>query len=128
MANEFPTINLAFTGRRQRYAYIACNPADRTIGLQQQLARIDFESGAVTRYDFGPNGYPGEPLFIPTGDAEDDGVIVTLVFDTESNKTSIVGLDARDLAARPLFTAKLRHHVPFSLHGCFVADSPAAPR
>ncbi len=127
-ANEFPTINPAFTGRRQRYAYIACNPADRSIGLQQQLARIDFESGAVVRHDFGPNGYPGEPLFIPTGDAEDDGIIVTLVFDSVSKKTSIVGLDARDLAARPLFTAKLRHHVPFSLHGCFVADSPAAPR
>jgi all-trans-8'-apo-beta-carotenal 15,15'-oxygenase len=127
-SNEFPTINSAFAGRRQRYAYIACNPADRAIGLQQQLARIDFESGAVARHDFGPDGYPGEPLFIATGDAEDDGVIVTLVFDAASGKTSIVGLDARDLAASPLFTARLRHHVPFSLHGCFVAENAQTPR
>lgn len=126
-ANEFPTINLAYTGRRQRYAYIACNPADRAIGLQQQLARIDFESGAIARHDFGPNGYPGEPLFVATGEAEDDGVIVTLVFDAASGKTSIVGLDARNLAARPLFTAKLRHHVPFSLHGCFAAANGKTP-
>ena len=38
-ANEFPCINPAWSGKRQRYAYIACNPADRKTGLQQQLAQ-----------------------------------------------------------------------------------------
>ena len=65
-ANEFPCINPAYSGRRQRYAYIACNPADRAAGLQQQLAKVDLESGTVARHDFGPGGYPGEPLFIAT--------------------------------------------------------------
>ena len=119
--NEFPCINPAYSGRRQRYAYIACNPADRAAGLQQQLAKVDLETGAVARHDFRPGGYPGEPLFIATraGGAEDDGVVVTLVFDARRQVTDIVGLDARDLAARPLFVAPLRHHVPFSLHGTF---------
>ena len=119
--NEFPCINPAYSGRRQRYAYIACNPADRATGLQQQLARVDLETGAVARHDFRPGGYPGEPLFIATraGGAEDDGVVVTLVFDARRQVTDIVGLDARDLAARPLFVAPLKHHVPFSLHGTF---------
>ncbi len=94
-ANEFPCINPAYVGKRQRYAYIACNPADRKIGLQQQLAKIDFETGAVTRHDFGPGGYPGEPLFIATDPrgAEDDGVVVTLVFDAGRRRTEIVGLE-----------------------------------
>ena len=123
--NEFPCINPAYSGKRQRYAYIACNPADRAAGLQQQLARIDLETGAVVRHDFRPGGYPSEPLFIATGagGAEDDGVVVTLVFDARRQVTDIVGLDARDLAARPLFVAPLKHHVPFSLHGTF---APAA--
>lgn len=123
-ANEFPRINPAWTGRRQRYAYIASNPADSVRGLQRQLARIDFDSGAVTRHDFGPDGYPGEPMFIPTraGAAEDEGVVVTLVFDAATQHTSVVGLDARDLAARPLFVGRLQHHVPFSLHGFFAAQ------
>ena len=87
-ANEFPCINPAYSGRRQRYAYIACNPADRAAGLQQQLAKVDLESGAVARHDFGPGGYPGEPLFIATraGGAEDDGVVVTLVFDARRQR------------------------------------------
>jgi all-trans-8'-apo-beta-carotenal 15,15'-oxygenase len=121
-ANEFPRINPAWSGKRQRYAYIACNPSDRASGLQQQLARVDLETGAVARHDFGPDGYPGEPVFIATdrdGGAEDDGVVVTLVFDAVRQGTDIVGLDARDLGARPLFAARLKHRVPFSLHGTF---------
>jgi all-trans-8'-apo-beta-carotenal 15,15'-oxygenase len=124
-ANEFPCINPAYSGKRQRYAYIACSPADRARGLQQQLAKVDLETGAVARHDFRPGGYPGEPLFIATrpGGAEDDGVVVTMVFDARRQVTDIVGLDARDLAARPLFVAPLKHHVPFPLHGTF---APAA--
>ncbi|HEY4892860.1 MAG TPA: carotenoid oxygenase family protein [Reyranella sp.] len=124
-ANEFPRINPAYSGQRQRYAYIACNPSDRKIGLQQQLARVDLQTGAVARHDFGPGGYPGEPVFIATrqGGPEDDGVVVSLVYDAAHGRTDIVGLDARDLAARPLFVAPLKHHVPFSLHGTFAPAS-----
>ena len=46
-------------------------------------------------------------------------MVVTLVFDAERKRTDVVGLDARDLAARPLFAARLKHHVPFMLHGTF---------
>jgi all-trans-8'-apo-beta-carotenal 15,15'-oxygenase len=120
-ANEFPTINPSYVGKRQRFAYIACNPADRTQGLQQLLARVDLESGTAVTHDFGPHGYPGEPLFIATGrdGAEDDGVVVTLVFDAARERSDIVGLDARDLAVKPLFVARLKHHVPYALHGTF---------
>ncbi|MFZ5781261.1 MAG: carotenoid oxygenase family protein [Pseudomonadota bacterium] len=120
-SNEFPSINPACVGKSYRYAYIACNPLDRARGLQQQIAKVDLETGHVARHDFGPQGYVGEPFFIATqgGAAEDDGVIVTLVYDALRQCSDIVGLDARDIAAKPLFVARLRHHVPFSLHGTF---------
>jgi len=123
-ANEFPTIHPAHVGRRHRYAYIANNPADRETGLQQQISRIDFETGAVVSHDFGPAGYVGEPLFVPNcrggAEDEDDGIVIVMAFNSVDRRTDIVGLDARDLAARPLFTARLKHHVPYPLHGCFV--------
>jgi all-trans-8'-apo-beta-carotenal 15,15'-oxygenase len=120
-ANEFPTINPAHTGKRHRYAYIASNPAQCEIGLQQRISRVDFETGTVTSHDFGPARYVGEPLFVSTsrGGAEDDGVVLVMAFNTADHRTEIVGLDARDLAARPLFTARLKHHVPYPLHGTF---------
>jgi all-trans-8'-apo-beta-carotenal 15,15'-oxygenase len=121
-ANEFPRVNPAYVGRPYRYAYIACNPADRTEGLQQQIAKVDLESGATSVHDFGAMHYVGEPVFIPTGHAaEDDGVIVALVFDAARQRTDVVGLDARDPASSRLFTARLPHHVPYSLHGFFAA-------
>jgi all-trans-8'-apo-beta-carotenal 15,15'-oxygenase len=120
LANEFPTINPKRTGHRHRYAYILCNPADRLHGLQQQIAKVDLEGGAVRRHDFGPDRYPGEPLFIAIGeDGEDDGVIVTIVFDAARQRSELVCLDARDPTAAPIFVARLKHHVPFGLHGTF---------
>jgi all-trans-8'-apo-beta-carotenal 15,15'-oxygenase len=119
-ANEFPFINPARVSKKHRYAYFLCNPADRPRGLQQQLARIDFETGTVMRHDFGPDGYPGEPCFISSpGGGEDDGVVVTQVFDAKHKRTDVVGLDARDVSAKPLFVGRLKHHVPFCLHGTF---------
>jgi all-trans-8'-apo-beta-carotenal 15,15'-oxygenase len=133
-ANEFPRIDPRRVARRHRYAYIANNPPGQERGLQQLVTRIDLDSGATVSHDFRPNGYAGEPVFIPSSaqdssaqDAEDEGCVVTLVFDAERELTDIVGLDARDLAARPLFVARLKHHVPFSLHGHFVPADAKQP-
>jgi all-trans-8'-apo-beta-carotenal 15,15'-oxygenase len=120
VSHEFPKFDPRRVGKPYRYAYIACNPADRTRGLQQQVGKIDLETGTLATHDFAPDGYVGEPYFIPTGAGEDDGVVVTLVFDAPSQLSAIVGLDARDLSR--LFTARLRHHVPYGLHGCFSPD------
>ncbi len=124
-ANEFPNLNPAFVGKRHRYAYIASNPAGHDKGLQQRISKVDFETGAVASHDFGPARYVGEPLFVPTqpAGAEDDGVVIAMAFNSADRRTEIVGLDGRDLAARPLFTARLRHHVPYPLHGTFAPGS-----
>jgi carotenoid cleavage dioxygenase-like enzyme len=45
-----------------------------------------------------------------------------MVVDAATEGSAVVGLDARDLAAKPLFTARLRHPVPYGLHGCFSPD------
>ena len=124
-ANEFPRINPAATGKPYRFAWIACHPADWKQGLQQQIAKVDLESGTVATHDFGPDCYVGEPVFVPTklGGAEDDGVIVSQIFDAARKRSVIIGLDARDVAARPLFSAPLGQAVPYSLHGYFAAQT-----
>ena len=123
-ANEFPRINPQRVAGRYRYAYILNNAPGREQGLQQLVSRVDMESGQAVSHNFAPDGYPGEPIFIPAraSGEEDDGFVVTLVFDARERRTQIVGLDARDLAARPLFVARLKHHVPFSLHGYFAPE------
>lgn len=120
-SNEFPRVSPRYAGQAYRYAYIANNPNGEGVGLQRRVTRIDMEAGQTRSHDVGDGRYAGEPVFVPTSanGHEDEGVVVTLVYDAAANRTDIVGLDARDLAAAPLFTARLRHHVPYSLHGYF---------
>ena len=124
VANEFPSVDPRRVGRAYRYAYIAANPAESRRGLQQRVSRIDTQSGMVVSHDVSPDGYVGEPLFVPRSPegAEDDGVVIVFVYDSATGRTSIVGLEAADIAGRPLFTARLAHHVPYPLHGTFVRD------
>ncbi len=124
-ANEFPRVNPKCVAGRYRYAYILNNAPGRELGLQQLVSRVDMETGCAVSHNFAPDGYPGEPVFIPADASgeEDDGFVVTFVFDAREQRTQIVGLDARDLATRPLFVARLKHHVPFSLHGYFTPES-----
>lgn len=123
-ANEFPRINPQRVATSYRYAYIANNEPGQAQGLQRRITRVDMESGKADFQDFGPDGYVGEPVFVPArpGGEEDEGWLITLVFDASEQRTKIVGLDARDIAAKPLFVARLKHHVPFSLHGSFAPE------
>ena len=104
-ANEFPFINPAQVGKRHRYAYFACNPR-RPLARPAAAAR---EGRLRDRHRDAPR-FRARRLSRrallhrrPASGAEDDGVVVTLVFDAERKRTDVVGLDARDLAAKPLF-------------------------
>ena len=121
-ANEFPRINPAIPPARYRYAYIAGNPRPaRGPGLQQRVTRIDTRpAGRLARFR-SRAVIPASRSSSQPGPAapEDDGVVlVTLVFDAAA-RTDIVGLDARDLAAAPLFVAPAETSRAFPLHGTF---------
>ena len=90
-------------------------------GLQQQIARVDIESGRRRRTISLPAAMSASRCSSRPGPAarRTTGCLITLVFDAAEQRTRIVGLDARDVAAKPLFVARLKHHVPFSLHGYF---------
>ena len=70
-------------------------------------------------HDFGPDAYVGEPVFVPTGTSEEDGVVLVTLFDARQNISILTGLDGRDPAARPLFSARLDAAIPYALHGFF---------
>ena len=61
--------------------------------------------------------YPGEPFFIPDpeGRAEDDGLVVTVVYDGTAGFSYLLLLDGRSFTE--VTRAYLPHRVPFSFHG-----------
>ena len=117
--NEFPFIHPARVSKRHRYAWFLRNPPGRLQGLPQQVAKLDCDTGTIVGHDFGPDGWPGEPCFVPMGPDEDDGIVLAIVLDVRLQRTRLVGLDGRDPVGRPLFTASLDRAVPLQLHGLF---------
>ncbi|MFB6375192.1 MAG: carotenoid oxygenase family protein, partial [Bradymonadaceae bacterium] len=61
--------------------------------------------------------YPGEPVFVPRAEAEaeDDGVLLSVVLDGEAGRSFLVVLDAATL--EEVGRATVPHHIPLGFHG-----------
>jgi beta-carotene 15,15'-monooxygenase len=66
--------------------------------------------------------YFGEPIFVPDpdGDAEDDGVVLTVALDEGDDASRLVILDGETLEERA--RATLPHQVPFDFHGRYFPE------
>jgi len=70
--------------------------------------------------DYGRDRYTSEALFVPRERAksEDDGYLLSFVYDAATQLTEVVILDARE-PEQEIAAVKLSHHVPFGFHGHF---------
>ena len=110
---DFPNINPNYNGREYCYAY--------------GLSMVNFRRHYIVKKNLCQTGkdmiwsrdhhYAGEPYFIanPDAKAEDDGVILNLVLDGNTQKSYLIVLDAQTMTE--LTVAKLDTHVPMSIHG-----------
>jgi carotenoid cleavage dioxygenase len=119
---EFPRINDRHNGLHNRYGYAVANAVNPDAGTS--LIKYDLESGASETHEFGPGRTPGEGAFAPASDAsgEDEGWIVTYVYDRTRNATDLVVLDANRFSDAPVATVPLPVRVPFGFHGNWIPD------
>jgi carotenoid cleavage dioxygenase len=115
---EFPRVDPRREGLPNRYGYAVCQP----VGGETQgsaLAKVDVEAGRVELHDFGAGRVPGEGVFVPSGPdaAEDDGVVMTFVYDGDRDASDLVLLAGQDFAGEPVATVELPVRVPFGFHG-----------
>ena len=63
--------------------------------------------------------FPGEPVFVaaPEAEAEDEGVLLSVVLDGGRGNSFLLVLDARTL--EEVARAEVPHHIPFGFHGQF---------
>ena len=66
------------------------------------------------------NCYPGEPVFVvkPNAKAEDDGLLLSIVFDAAKYVSFLLILDATNL--KEVARAEVPQHIPFGFHGQYV--------
>ncbi|MFZ9628097.1 MAG: carotenoid oxygenase family protein [Ilumatobacteraceae bacterium] len=131
VSHAFPRIDERRTGLPNRYGWAVAprhpEVADRRggagLGDPTCIVKYDLQTGARSVHDFGPSAQTGEPVFVPVHDGagEDEGVLVTYVFDADGESSSFVVLDAADMSADPIATVTLPQRVPNGFHGSWFA-------
>jgi beta,beta-carotene 9',10'-dioxygenase len=110
---ELPRIDYARRNTRD-YAYAYFTGGDT--GWIDRLVKVDVRDG--TRREWRDNGcYPGEPIFVrePGTEAEDAGVVLSVVLDVNAGRSFLLVLDAGSF--EEIARAEAPHHIPFGFHG-----------
>lgn len=119
-AVELPRVSPRVESLRHRHAYMGGfrSVADGSFGV---LIKHDLEMGRVDTYDPGFRAYVGEGVFVPRpgGTAEDDGWLLTMVYDANADASRLEILDARGLSDGPVASCAFDHAIPFGFHGVF---------
>lgn len=113
--HEFPMIDERVAMTRQRAGYFTHGG----LGVfNSGVKRLDYDSGAVQSFDFGPETHVGEPVFIARPDGGiDEGWFITEGLDGASKTSFFALFDAGAVEAGPLAKVWLDHSVPISFHG-----------
>jgi carotenoid cleavage dioxygenase len=118
---EFPRIDDRLGGSRHRYGYTVAAVGGANEGFRG-LLKYDFEKGGSVEHDFGPGCATGEAVFVPAGRGEDEGYLLSFVYDEASDSSKLVILDAQAFAKPPLAEVPLPQRVPFGFHGNWIGD------
>jgi all-trans-8'-apo-beta-carotenal 15,15'-oxygenase len=118
---EFPRIASQVMGKPNRFVYLAMHSGDAAShGMWDRVGKVDLETGAVDEANLGDARFPSEPVFVRrSGAGEDDGWLLTLVYDGASDRSYVAVLDAQKPAAGAVAEAWFDGPVPFTFHGVF---------
>ena len=119
---ELPRIDPAVAGKPHRYAYAVRLGPDPEHPSFEGLVKYDLVRDEVTRFDPGPGRMPGEPVFVRAGDGagEDEGWVLSVVFDATRGASDLVILDATSFGGPPVATVHLPARIPFGFHGSWI--------
>ncbi|KAG7590573.1 Carotenoid oxygenase [Arabidopsis suecica] len=114
---EAGMVNRNLLGRKTRFAYLALTePWPKVSGF----AKVDLSTGEIQKYIYGDSKYGGEPLFLPSGDGEEDGgYIMVFVHDEEKVKSELQIINAVNMKLEATLTLPSR--VPYGFHGTFIS-------
>ena len=122
---EFPQLNRSYVGKKNRYTYVLAVDFDRDDKkggkMLNCIQKYDSQSGVVKTFELPPGQVPGDTYFIPRkgGVAEDDGYLVSFVYEAERHRSSVLVLDAKTFEGPAVAVVKLLSHVPLHFHGCW---------
>lgn len=126
-SGEFPRVNDAVIGKKHRFGYeMSMGSAGFGEVDSGAILKYDRQTGTRTSIELGKGRVSGEAVFAPAAGAtaEDDGYLMTFVYDASSDTSEYVIFDAKTMSADPIATVHLPR-VPFGFHGSWVPANVA---
>jgi carotenoid cleavage dioxygenase-like enzyme len=122
---EFPRIDDEVAGLPHRYGYCTLLAPGLDNDDTTGLIKYDLQRDEAIRYEPGENRSAGEPVFVRAGDGhgEDEGWVMSVVYDRTRDASDLVILDATSFAGPPVATVHLPARVPFGFHGSWVPST-----
>jgi carotenoid cleavage oxygenase len=119
-SQEFPRLNETLQGQRNRYGY-GVGVAFETVHHGPSI-KHDLVAGTTEEHDYGDGHMTLEPVFVPREGAtdEDDGWVISYVYDATTDGSDVVILNAQDFTGDPVATIHLPQRVPFGFHGNWI--------
>jgi carotenoid cleavage dioxygenase-like enzyme len=121
---EFPRVNENLLGRKTQYGY-AGKMANSFAPLFAGVIKYDFLNGKSQIHEFGQGCYGGETVFAPRPHAtsEDDGWLITFVYDESTERSELVVIDAQNITSEPVARVIIPQRVPYGFHGAWVTEN-----
>lgn len=118
---EMPTIADGIAGLND-YTYVYGISSLQPNEFSNQLIKINIADGTHVIWQ-ASNCYPSKPVFVakPNTTGEDDGVILSVVYDSAAQNSFLLVLNAHTFQEQA--RALLPHHIPFGLHGTYFTSA-----
>ena len=118
---EFPRIHPDLDGKFNRFGY----SLGTGTGIKPDFGRVikyDFVKNINEVYELGQGKEGAESVFIPSENqkSEDEGYLMTYIYDKASDKSNLVIFNAQNIKSGPIAQIKLPQRVPAGFHGSWV--------
>jgi len=124
---EFPRVADSVIGLKHRYGYemgMSDMSGGDPMSVSGSILKYDRVKGVRTEIDLGRGRSPGEPVFAPCegGKSEDDGYLMTFVYDAATDSSRFVVMDAKTMDRTPVASVELPR-IPSGFHGSWIPAS-----
>lgn len=115
---EFPVVPSHSIGDlASTYLVVHRDQVDTSKEMYNAIAKLDYKTDIVTITDLGENRYPSEALYIPDARNHQQGWVITVVYDGNSDTSEVVIFDSNRLNEESVCRLSLPAVIPHSFHG-----------
>jgi carotenoid cleavage dioxygenase-like enzyme len=119
-STEFPRVNDAVVGLKHRFGYMAGLAEAGPFG--ERYIKFDLNDASSKAAELGEGREGSEAVFVkdPAGSSEDDGWLLSYVYDNATDRSEVLILDASTMSDTPVARILLPARVPMGFHGSWV--------